>query len=122
MSDGAIIPQKDGAIVPTEGKVLSVTSKTKGIDTNGLLEKLLQYANIGDALTHIESRMEYIVQIPLKHKKAFEAGELIINENSKTGVMWPTLYRTLDNGKRQFVDNLPIKQEEILRGNPFQKY
>ncbi len=120
MSDGTIIPQSDGTIVPTEGKVLNVTSETKGIDVNGLLGKLLQYANIGDALTHIESRMEYIVQIPLKHKEAFDAGELIINENSKTGVMWPTLYKTLDNGKRQFVDNLPIKQEEILRGNPFQ--
>ena len=120
MNDGAIIPQEGGLAVLSEGKVLNVTSETEGIDTNGLLSNLLQYANIGDALMHIESRMEYIVQIPLKHKEAFDAGELFINENSKTGVMWPTLYRTLDNGKRKFIDNLPIKQEEILRGNPFQ--
>lgn len=120
MNDGAIIPQGNGSVVPAKGKVLNVTSETEGIDVNSLLTQLFQYANFGDALAHIESRMEYIVQIPLKHKEAFEAGKLIINENSKTGVTWPTLYKTLDNGKRQFVDNLPIKQEEIFKGNPFQ--
>lgn len=25
---------------------------------------------------------------------------------------WPTLYKALDSGKREFVDNLPIKEEE----------
>ena len=34
--------------------------------------------------------------------------------------MWPTLYEVLENGKRKFVDNLPIKQEEIIHGNPFE--
>jgi len=121
MSKGAIILQTDGAIVPSEGKVLNVTSETKGIDINSLLTQLFRYANIGDTLAHVEKRLEYVVQIPLKYKEAFDAGELFINENSKTGVMWPTLYKILDNGKRQFVDNLPIKQEEILRGNPFQR-
>lgn len=120
MSERAIIPQGDGAIVLSEGKVLNITAETKRINVNSLLTQLFQYANIGDALAHVEKHLEYVVKIPLKHKEAFDAGELFINENSKTGVMWPTLYKTLDNGKRQFVDNLPIKREEILRGNPFQ--
>ena len=104
----------------SKSKILRVTSKTQGIDIDSLLAKLVQYANITDALSHVEKTVEYVVQIPLKHTEAFAANELFLNQNSKTGVMWPTLYKYLDNGKRQFVDNLPIKQEEIFRGNPFE--
>ena len=104
----------------TVGKVLNITSKNKHINIDGVLAKLAQYANIADALSHVEKTVEYIVQIPVKHQNAFQGGDIFMNQNSKTGVLWPTLYKTLDNGKRQFVDNLPIKQEEILRGNPFE--
>ena len=44
-------------------------------DINGMLTKLMQYANMADALSHIERTVEYIVQIPIKHREAFEAGE-----------------------------------------------
>lgn len=104
----------------SKSKILKATANTQGIDVDSLLGKLVQYANITDALSHVEKTVEYIVQIPLKHEEAFEAKELFLNQNSKTGVLWPTLYKQLDNGKRQFVDNLPIKQEEIFRGNPFE--
>lgn len=107
----------------SQGKILCIGSDDEpsvGIDADRILMTLIQYANIGDALSHIEKTVEYVVQIPIKHKDAFEAGEVFINQNSKTGVMWPTLYKTLENGKRQFIDNLPIKQEEILHGNPFE--
>ena len=112
--------QEDGAVEPAFGKVLKVTSGTEGFDVTGMLAKLMQYANMGDALSHVERTLEYVVQIPIKHREAFEEGEVFINQNSKTGVMWPTLYKTLENGKRKFVDNLPIKQEEIIHGNPFE--
>ena len=106
--------------VTDNGKTLFVTEEIADVSVESILAHLMQYANIGDALSHVEKRIEYLVQIPLKHKEAFEAGELIINENSRTGVMWPTLYKEMENGKRQFVDNLPIKREEIVQGNPFQ--
>lgn len=105
--------------IPVE-KVLNITSSKKDIDFDGVLARLMQYTNMADALAHIERAVEYVVQIPVKHQKAFQAGELFINQNSKTGVMWPTLYKSLEGGKRQFVDNLPIRSEEIIQGNPFE--
>lgn len=102
------------------GKVLNITEDTAGADVKHLLAILMQYANVGHALTKIDKKMEYIVQIPLKYRKAVEAGELLMNENSRTGVIWPTLYKELENGRRKFVDDLPIKKEMRSDGNPFQ--
>ena len=115
-----LVPLEDGSVEPVYGKVLKVTPGTEGFDINGMLAKLMQYANMADALSHVERTLEYVVQIPIKHREAFDAGEVFLNQNTKTGVMWPTLYETLENGKRKFVDNLPIKQEEIIHGNPFE--
>lgn len=64
--------------------------------------------------------MEYVVQIPAKYQEAFEAGEVFINKNKTTGVEWPTLMRKAENGQYRFVDDLPIKQQEMIKGNPFQ--
>ena len=102
------------------GKILTITEETVDADIPGMLVKLMQYANIGQVVTKIEKGAEYIVQIPLKHKKAFDAGELLMNENMKTGVLWPTLYKKLETGKREFVDNLPVKKELRVKGNPFE--
>ncbi len=115
-----LVPQEDGPVEPVYSKVLKVIPGMVGFDVDGMLAKLMQYANMADALSHVERTLEYVVQIPIKHREAFEAGEVFLNENTKTGVLWPTLYETLENGKRKFVDNLPIKQEEIIRGNPFE--
>lgn len=120
MNNTEIVPQEEGTVVSIDGKALDFSTDTKRRDASGIISKLVQFASIGNTIANIDKRVEYVVQIPLKHKEAFEAGELLINKNAKSGVMWPTLYKTLDNGKRQFVDNLPIKQEEILHGNPFQ--
>lgn len=123
--EAAIIKKEDE--LPTvddtsHGKILYVTSETEleGISVTDLLARLSQYANMADALSHVEKTVEYVVQIPIKHQDAFNAGEVFLNQNTKTGVLWPTLYKTMENGKRQFVDNLPIKQEEIWHGNPFE--
>lgn len=100
-------------------KVLHVSEHKEGIDFNAVLVRLSQYMNIGDTLVHVKKEMKYVVQIPLKDQKAFEDGKLFLNENSKTGILWPTLYKINDKGKREFVDNLPIKAEETIQGNPF---
>ena len=98
-----LVPQEDGSVEPMYGKVLKVTPGTEGFDINGMLAKLMQYANMADALSHVERTLEYVVQIPIKHREAFDAGEVFLNQNTKTGVMWPTLYETLENGKRKFL-------------------
>lgn len=105
----------------SKGKEKSLNIASDNKDYNSILTKLAQYANIADALAHVEKSAKYVVQIPLKYKEAFEAGDVILNQNSKTGVVWPTLYKKLENGKRQFVDNLPIKEEELISGNPFER-
>ena len=118
--NGEIITQEDREVEQIYGKVLMITPETDGFDINGMLAKLMQYVNMADAISHVKRTMEYVVQIPIRHREAFEAGKVFINQNSKTGVLWPTLYETLENGKRKFVDNLPIKQEEIIHGNPLE--
>ena len=127
MTENSIVKKKDELVshddVPADSeyrKILEVVPGMEGFDINGMLAKLMQYVNMSDALSHVEKTLEYVVQIPIKHRDAFKAGEVFINQNTKTGVMWPTLYETLENGKRKFVDNLPIKPEEIIHGNPFE--
>ncbi|MGI6736032.1 MAG: hypothetical protein ACOX41_01810 [Anaerovoracaceae bacterium] len=114
-----LVPDETSPVPTTESKALYVTVETEGVDFEGLLARLTQYVNIGDALAHVERQMKYVVQIPLKDQEAFNAGEVFLNQNTKTGVLWPTLYKTAENGKRQFVDNLPIKEEALVKGNPF---
>ena len=120
-SEGEIITEGSDNLAISNRKVLTITEETVNADVKGYLVMLMQYANIGEVVTHIEKGVEYIVQIPLKHKKAFDAGELFINENTKTGVLWPTLYKKLESGKREFVDNLPVKKELRVQGNPFER-
>jgi hypothetical protein len=103
------------------GKGLMVDENTEGIDVDGLLANFVQYFNVGNSLRNIKKATEYVVQIPLKHQDAFNKGEVFINESSKTGLQWATLVRKGENGRRVFVDNLPIKQQEFVQGNPIQE-
>lgn len=118
--NNAIVPKGDETPTSDDGRVMRVTADTDGIDFDGILADLIQYANIADAIAHVEKSVEYVVQIPVKYREAFEAGELLINQNSSTGVMWPSLYRALESGKRELVCNLPIKPEQMVSGNPFE--
>lgn len=108
-------------IINKEKKYLKVSGLQKDINFTGLVDKVAQYVNIADIVSNIEKSAEYIVQIPAKYKDAFDAGEVFINKNKKTGIEWPTLMRKTDNGQYRFVGDLPIKQQEFYRGNPFQE-
>lgn len=104
---------------PSTGKSWRIKPEEVKLSLEDILSRLFQYSNIADTATHINSKMEYVVQIPLKYRQAFEDGELSMNQNMKTNVMWPTLYEERENGKRKFVAPLPIKERERLMGNPF---
>lgn len=117
---GQMITENSGDLEVVNGKVLVLTEETANADVKGYLVQLMQYANIAQVVTHIEKGVEYIVQIPLEHKKAFQAGELLMNESKKTGINWPTLVKELENGKREIVANLPVKEELRVQGNPFE--
>ena len=108
-------------IINKDKKYLKVSGLQKDINFTGLVNKVAQYVNISDIVSNIEKSAEYVVQIPAKYKDAFDAGEVFINKNKKTGIEWPTLMRKTDNGQYRFVGDLPIKQQEFYRGNPIQE-
>lgn len=111
----------EATIINKEKKHLKISGLQKDINFTGLVDKVAQYVNIADIVSNIEKSAEYVVQIPTKYKDAFDAGEVFINKNKKTGIEWPTLMRKTDNGQYIFVGDLPIKQQEFYRGNPFQE-
>lgn len=112
--EGEVVFDKDG------NKVLKIVRSMKDIDFRGTLDKAVQYLNMANISKNIEKKVEYVVQIPAKYQEQFETGEYFINKNKSTGVEWPTLMRKADNGQYRFVDDLPIKQQEMIQGNPFQ--
>ncbi len=101
-------------------KFLKIHEGIKNIDFAGAVNKLTQYVNIAEITSRIEKGVEYVVQIPAQYQKQYEAGEYFINQNKATGIEWPTLMRKAENGQYRFVDDLPIKQQEFIQGNPFQ--
>lgn len=109
----------DDDVVEVGGKVLYVTPETEGVDFSRLIAKAAQLFDIGNVLAGIGKDIEYVVQIPLKYQDALKKGELFIMQNQKNGKMWPTLMRKLENGKNQIVDPLPIKERNVVAGNPF---
>lgn len=108
--------------VNNPGKTLTVRKDSINVDFGGILAAALQMIDFGNAMNHIKAGAQYVVQIPVKYQEAFESGELFLNQNSKTNVLWPSLVRKLDNGKQQFVANLPIKQENMIQGNPISSF
>lgn len=101
-------------------RVLKITRALSEIDFMSSLDQLAQYVNIANIVNTIEKGVEYVVQIPAQYQQQFETGEYFINKNKATGIEWPTLMKKADNGRYQFVDNLPIQQQEMIKGNPFQ--
>ena len=70
-------------------------------------------------LKQIEKGTQFVVQIPEQFQSAFQAGDLQMTHNSRTGKLWPSLYRLLPDGKHEFVANLPVVEESYVQGNPF---
>lgn len=103
----------------TGHRVLRVTPEDK-VKFAGALDCLAQCFSIGDITANIKKGVEYVVQIPVKYQEMLDKGEIYINKNGRTGVEWPTLMRKAENGRPQFVDNLPIKKESLVQGNPVQ--
>ena len=101
-------------------KILKIHEGMTNIDFAGAVDRLVQYVNIAEIASTIEKGVEYVVQIPAQYQKQYEAGEYFINQNKTTGIEWPMLMRKAENGQYRFVDDLPIKQQEFIEGNPFQ--
>ncbi len=101
-----------------KGKLLYIKNGQEDVDFTNILAQLIQYVNIGHVLAHVDKVKQYVVQIPLQYQKALDEGIYFINQNQKTGVMWPSLMEIKESGRWGFVDNLPIVKQELDRGNP----
>lgn len=104
------------------GKTLYITPHSQEFDYKRILGKALQCINLADIVSEIRAGSQYVVQIPAKYQNAFNSGELSIMQNAKTGTMWPTLMRKLENGRKQVVTPLPITEQMSVNGNPLQSF
>ena len=116
--DGELSNPQPGDIVGQPlGKILWIKKGLEGVDLKGILARFSQYADMGHTLTHIEKLKQYVVQVPLQYQKGLNEGAYFINQNQTSGVMWPTLMEIKENNRWGFVDNLPIVEQEVVRGN-----
>ena len=119
MSNELINPSNEKTNLPAEtDKVLTIDSKSRTSDYRNSLIRLVQYADMTNIVSSIQRTSQYVVDVPLQFQEAFNKGIIEINQNAKNGKLWPTLVRKLDNGKKEFVANLPIHQESMVQGNP----
>lgn len=102
-----------------DGKILYISESTPDVDFADVINKILQYVNITDALQKIKKGAEYVVQIPREFQSGLEVGDYFMMENSKTGSMWPSLMEVGEDGRKKIVTPLPIKKTEMIKGNPF---
>ena len=117
--NGELIESQDGHLVKQpRGKLLHIKNGQKGVNFREILAQLSQYVDIGRILTHIDRAKQYVVQVPLQYQKALDDGTYFFNQNQTTGVMWPSLMEVKENGRWGFVDNLPIVEQNLVRGNP----
>ena len=103
-----------------KGKALHITPETENIDFSALLGRLVQYVNMGDIVSKIQTGSRYVVQIPAEYQAAFDAGELSMMKNKATGKMWPNLVEIAENGKNKIVTPLSIAEQKFIQGNPVQ--
>ena len=87
-------------------KELEISSTTPGVSLPQVINQVLQRVNLGDAISKIKKGDEYVVQVPLEYKKAYEAGEVFIVQNQTTKELRPQLARVVENGRHEFVAHL----------------
>lgn len=120
---GELIDRPDGDVAfPNDGdKVLKLTNSSLNFDFNAFLGNMSRVLYISDVLAKIKAGSRYVVEVPNATLQAgLDSGKYFVNQNSQTGVTWPTLVEILPSGKKKFVANLPIKEERYLNGNPVQ--
>lgn len=117
---GDIIEQKPGELADAEhtAKVLELSDQTKGFDISSALAKILHCFDTAAIIQGVKAGVQYVVQVPTEFQLGLDAGVYSVMESTRTGKQWATLVRTLDDGKKEIVCNLPIKPETVVQGNP----
>ena len=113
--------QPDNTIsIPAKGKTLYIKPDTKKFDYPSMLNQFVQYVSMADILAKIKVGTQYVVQIPTEYQQPFDAGDLFMMQNQKTGKMWPSLMEIAENGRHQVVTPLPVAEQDFIQGNPIQ--
>lgn len=111
--------RRPGDIVPYQpgDKTLRLTKDTPRVDFSKTLGEVIRCFDTANVIQNVKRGIEYIVQVPAEYQAGLDAGKYTVLAG-KDGRQWATLYEVLPNGKHSFVCNMPIKPEELVRGNP----
>lgn len=104
-----------------KSKTLRINDKTEGVDFSRAINRVLQYVNIADIISKVQTGVEYIVQVPAEFQLGYDAGDYFMMEGKSSRKMWPTLMKIADSGKPEIVTPLPIKPNVVVQGNPIQE-
>jgi len=108
-------------LVLNQEKTLYITPQTPGVDFRNLLGQVVQYVNIAEIVAEIKVGTQFVIQIPPEFQPDYDAGEMFMMRNQKTGKLWPSLVRIAENGRQEIVTPLPVVEQEFFQGNPVQK-
>jgi len=101
-------------------KELLVVDDLPHVPFKQLVNFVLQRVSLGEVISKIKSETEYVVQVPLKFKEAFEKGEVFIAQNKDTLQLRPQLAKYNDKGKYEFVGPMDMIERNTVTGNPLQ--
>ena len=101
-------------------KDLQISSNTPNVSITQIINQVLQRVNLGDAISKVKKGVEYVVQVPLKYKEAYEAGEVFIVQNQTTKELRPQLARVVENGRHEFVAPLDMVERNVAQGTTLQ--
>lgn len=115
-------PTDEGHGEPSDfPQILHIDGKTVDDELLDMLNDVAQFVNTADIISKIKMGVEYIVQIPREFQSGYEAGEYFIMKGKESGVMWPTLMKISESGRKEIVTPLPIKPNAFVQGEPIQK-
>lgn len=100
------------------GKEWLVTEDLPNLTVRQIVNQVLQRVSLGNVISKIERGSEYVVQVPLKFKEAFEKGEVFISQNKDTLQLRPQLSKYNSEGKYEFVGPMDMIERKTFAGDP----
>ncbi len=100
------------------GNVMDIdttVTDVKDIDIKGMINSIFQCVDMSGIFNKVQKGAEYVVQIPVKYQKGFDAGKYWFMENSETGKQMAILMKKGVKGRNEIVAHLGIKKQDIVQ-------
>ena len=111
----------DGLIEISNDERVFHLNDEPGVDTEDLFGKIAGLLRMEDIIKNVQKGVHFVVKIPEQFIEAYNRGDLKMLE-SQDGTNWASLYKINESGRYEFVANLPVQEESIIQGNPFQDF